>query len=140
MEERVMDTIFYVYEGQKEYKTYLLTDWGREILTNIDAWVATLRIKVTKTHWTIIPTCEYDFDNLKWIGKAILNSVTIPFCETVEKDLGVDTYGLDNFSEVVYNLQQVSSAAVRTLMVELKNLFLLKTFGQDIEIFGGQVV
>jgi hypothetical protein len=41
---------------------------------------------------------------------------------------------------VVYKLQQVSSAAVRALVDELKNLSLLKEPGQDVEIFGGRVV
>jgi hypothetical protein len=79
-------------------------------------------------------------DNLKWSGKAILNSITLPLWETVEKDLRVDRSGPEAFAAVVYKLQQVSSEAVRTLVDELKSLSLLKEPGQDAEIFGGWVV
>jgi hypothetical protein len=73
-------------------------------------------------------------------GKAILNSVSLPLWETVEKELTVDASGLEAFAAVVYKLQQVSSAAVRALVDELKGLSLLKEPGQDVKIFGGRVV
>jgi hypothetical protein len=140
MEERGMDTVFHVFDGQTNTETYLLTDWGSASPAKIEAWVATLRTGVPKPDGTLLPPCDYDLDNLKWSGKAILNSVSLPLWETVEKDLGVDASGPEAFAAVVYKLQQVSSAAVRTLVDELKNLSLLKEPGQDVEIFGGRVV
>jgi hypothetical protein len=89
---------------------------------------------------TVSPRCDYDLDNLKWSGKTILNSVSLPLWETVEKDLGVDASGPEAFAAVVYKLQQVSSATVRALVNELKALSLLKEPGQDVELFGGRVV
>jgi hypothetical protein len=142
MEERGLDTVFYVYDRQTDSETYLLTDWGSASPTKIEAWVATLRAGVPTgaADGSLLPPCDYDLDNLKWSGKAILNSVTLPLWETVEKDLGVDASGPEAFAAVVYKLQQVSSAAVRTLVDELKGLSLIKEPGQDVEIFGGRVV
>ena len=140
MEERGLDSVFYVYDGQTDSETYLLTDWGSASPAKIEAWVATLRAGVPDIAGTVSPPCDYDLDNLKWSGKAILNSVSLPLWETVEKDLGVDGSGPEAFAAVVYKLQQVSSAAVRTLVDELKALSLLKEPGQDVEIFGGRIV
>jgi hypothetical protein len=140
MEERGMDIIFHVYDWETNSETYLLTDWGSASPAKIEAWVATLRAGVPKPDGTLLPPCNYDLDNLKWSGKAILNTVSLPLWETVEKDLGVDATGPEAFAAVVYKLQQVSSAAFRALADELKNLSLIKEPGQDVEIFGGRVV
>jgi hypothetical protein len=141
MEERGLDTVFYVYNGQTDSETYLLTNWGSASPAKIEAWVMTLRSTgVPKPDSTVSSPCDYDLDNLKWSGKAILNSVTLPLWETVEKDLGIDASGPKAFATVVYKLQQVSSAAVCMLVDELKNLSLLKEHGQDVKIFGGRVV
>jgi hypothetical protein len=140
MEERGLDTVFHVYDWKTNSEVYLLTDWGSASPAKIEAWVATLRAGVTQADGTTLDPCNYDLDNLKWSGKAILNSVSLPLWETVEKDLGVDASGPEAFAAVVYKLQQVSSAAVRALVDELKGLSLLKEPGQDVEIFGGRVV
>lgn len=66
--------------------------------------------------------------------------MSLPLWETVEKDLGADDSGPEAFAAVVYKLQQVSSAAVRTLVDKLKDLSPLKEPGEDIKIFGGRVV
>jgi hypothetical protein len=93
MKERGLDTIFYVYDGQTDTETYLLTNWGSASPARIEAWVATLRAGIPKSDGTILPPCDYDLDNLKWSGKAILNSVLLRLWETVKKDLGVDASG-----------------------------------------------
>jgi hypothetical protein len=112
MEERGMDTVFHVYDWSTDSEVYLLTDWGSASPVKIEAWVATLRAGVPKADGTTRAPCNYDLDNLKWSGKAILNSVSLPLWETIEKDLGVDASGPEVFAAVVYKLQQVSSAAV----------------------------
>jgi hypothetical protein len=140
MEEHGLDTVFYVYDWQTDSKVYLLTDWGSASPAKIQAWVAMMRAGVPQAGGTILPPCNYDLDNLKWSGKAILNSMSLPLWEMVEKNLGVDAFGPEAFAAVVYKLQQVSSAAVRALVNELKDLSLLKEPGQDVKIFGGQVI
>lgn len=104
--------VFYIYNRQTDTETYLLTDWGSTSPGKIEAWVSTLRVGVPKTDGTVSPPCNYDLDNLKWSGKAILNSVLLPLWEMVKKDLGVDASGPEAIAVVVYKLQQVSSAAV----------------------------
>jgi hypothetical protein len=52
----------------------------------------------------------------------------------------VDAIGPKAFAAVVYKLQQVSSATVRALVDELKNLSLLKEPGQDVGNFDRRVV
>jgi hypothetical protein len=84
---------------------------------------------VPKADRTLLSPCDYDLDNLKWSGKAILNSVTLPLWETVKKDLGVDASGPKAFVAVVYKLQQVSSATVWALVDGLKGLSLLREPG-----------
>jgi hypothetical protein len=136
-----LNTVFYIYNGQTDAKMYLLTYWGSTSPVKIKAWVATLHAGVPKMDGTIPLPCNYDLDNLKWSEKVILNSVTLSLWETVKKDLVVDASGPKSFSRtVVYKLQQVSSTPVCVLVDELKDLSLLKEPGQDVEIFGGQVV
>jgi hypothetical protein len=140
MEERGLDTVFYIYDGLTDSKTYLLTNWGSARPAKIEAWVATLHAGVPKTDGTVYSPCDYNLDNLKWSGKAILNSVSLPLWETVENDLCVHGSGPKAFAAVVYKLQQVSSGAVQTLVDKLKALSLLKEPGQDVKIFGGRIV
>ncbi len=139
MEERGMDTIFHVFDAPTNSEIYLLTDWGSASVATIEAWVPTLRSGVPNPDGTIQAVCDYDLDNLKWSGKAILNSITLALWETVEKDLGVDTSGPKAFASVVFKLQHVSLAAVRSLVDELRGLSLIREPGQDVEIFGGRV-
>jgi hypothetical protein len=140
MEERGMDTVFYVFDPVTNSEIYLLSEWGSASPTKIDAWVTTLRSGVPKPDGTLLPVCDYDGDNLKWSGKAILSSITLALWETVEKDLGVDASGPEAFASVISKLQQVNSAAIRSLVDELKSLSLIKEPGQDVEIFGGRVI
>lgn len=35
-----------------------------------------------------LPPCKYDIDNLKWSGKAIMNSILLDLWETIEKEVG----------------------------------------------------
>jgi hypothetical protein len=50
----------------------------------------------------IQPVCDYDLNNLKWSGKAILDSVSLELWETVEKDLGAAAVGSEVFAAGVY--------------------------------------
>ena len=52
----------------------------------------------------------------------------------------MESSGTEAFIAVVYKIQHVSSAAVQTLVEELKNVSLLKDPRQDVEIFGWRVV
>jgi hypothetical protein len=101
MEECGLDTVFYVYDGQTNSETYLLTDWGSASPAKVKAWVATLCARVPKTDGNVSLPCNYDLDNLKWSGKAILNSVTLPLWERLKKELDVDASRPKAFAAVV---------------------------------------
>jgi hypothetical protein len=140
MEERGLGTVFYLYDAATNSETYLLTDWGSASPEKITSWIATLRTGVPAADGSLLSICNYNLDNLKWSGKAILNNITLALWETVEKDLGANNSNPEAFASVVLKLQQVSLAAVCTLVDELKGLYLLKEPGQDIKIFDGRVV
>jgi hypothetical protein len=105
MEERGLDSVFRVYDGEADTETYLLTDWGSANPEHSSGVPHPDDGDNTKDTQQV---CDYDHDNLKWSGKAILNSVSLELWETAEKDLGADTVGLEVSAAVVYKLQQVS--------------------------------
>ena len=84
--------------------------------------------------------CEYDLDNLKWIGKAIMQSISLKLWETTKKYLGCDPLVPESFVAVVYKLQYVNLAAVHVLVKELQYPNLINEPGQDVDIFGGRVI
>jgi hypothetical protein len=66
--------------------------------------VTTLHAGIPKVNGTILPPCDYNLDNLKWSLKDILNSsASLLLWEMVEKDLGLDASGPNNFAAVVTN-------------------------------------
>jgi hypothetical protein len=67
MEERGMDTVFYIYNGETDNKMYLLTDWASASPMTIDAWVTVLHTGVP-TNGSLQPICNYKPNNLKWNG------------------------------------------------------------------------
>ncbi len=86
------------------------------------------------------PVCDYDIDNLKWSGKAVMNSITLDLWETIEKDVGIGANGPLTYAAVIAKIQQVSSSAVRLLVDKLKGMHLLQEPGQDVEIFGSKII
>jgi hypothetical protein len=140
MEERGLDTIFFVFDAPTNSEIYLLNNWGSVSATTITTWVATLHSGTPNSDVTLQAVCDYDLDNVKWSRKVILNSITLALWETVEKDLGMDTSGPEAFTSVVSKLQHTSLDAVRSLIDELKGLSLIREPGQNVEIFGGRVV
>ena len=84
--------------------------------------------------------CEYDLDNLKWSGKAIMQSISLELWETIKKDLDCNPSGPEAFAAVVYKLQEVNLDAVCLLIEEIQALKLINEPGQDVNIFGGQVI
>ena len=99
MEECGLDTVFYVYNGQTNSETYLLTDWGSASPAKVKAWVATLRARVPKTDGNASLPCNYDLDNLKWSGKALPNSATLPRWERLKRELDVESVGEESFQD-----------------------------------------
>ena len=84
MEERGLDTVFYVYDWQTDSEVYLLTDWGSASPAKIEAWVATMRAGISQLHGTLLSPCDYDLDNPKRSGQATFNSMSLPLWQIAE--------------------------------------------------------
>ena len=87
LEERGLDIVFRVQDASTHVETYLFKDWGSAELESIQQWVDTPRNGVPNTQAAINATgnestlvylpplqlvCEYDLENSKWSGKAIM--------------------------------------------------------------------
>jgi hypothetical protein len=94
-------------------------------------------------------------DNLKWSGKAIMNTsitldlwetiekdvgITLDLWKTIEKDVGIGPNGPATYAAVIAKVQQVSASAIRTMVNWLKDMSLIKEPGQDVETFGSKIV
>jgi hypothetical protein len=78
-EERGLDTVFRVFDPATDTEVYLLKDWGSADPVKVVAWEEMLKEGVGD-----LPVCEYDIDNLKWSGKAVMNSIGLDLWETIE--------------------------------------------------------
>ncbi len=135
MEEHGMDTVFCIYDSAKDSEVYLLQDWGSSDPLKVSTWEATIIAGIGTA-----PPCEYDIDNLKWSGKAIMNSISLDLWETIEKDVGVGSNGPVTYAAVISKIQQVSASSVRALVDNLKKMHLLQEPGQDVEAFGSKII
>lgn len=135
MEEHGMDTVFRIYDSDNNTEVYLLQDWGSADPIKAATWEESLMVGIGT-----LPPCEYDIDNLKWSGKAIMNSISLDLWETIEKDYGVGSNGPVTYAAVISKIQQVSASSIRTLVDKLKKLHLLNEPGQNVEVFGSKVI
>ena len=126
MEEHGLDTVFRIFDSEADSEVYILQDWGKADPSIVTAWESTLETGVGKCS-----ACDYDFDNLKWSGKAIMNSIALDLWETIEKDVGTGANGPRTFAAIIAKIQQVSSSSVRTMVDNLKKLRSINEPGQD---------
>ena len=133
MEDRGMDTVFRIVikpTSTTQYESYMLEDWS--VVKNediIENWVN--HLKQLK--------CPFDADNLYWSGRAVINSITLEFWETLEKDLPTDASGPEVFAAVVRKQQQLNASGLRMLVKQLEGMSLEKEPGQDVDAFGNKV-
>jgi hypothetical protein len=119
--------------------TYLLENWGRTAQGLVPAWILTLRHGVGVAAADAPDPCEYDLNNLRMSGQKVKNSITLDMWKRVEKDLPARPTGPEIFAAVVRSHQATSTAAVRTLVMDLLKLELKQEPGQDVETFGDKV-
>ena len=134
-EEHGLDTVFRVFDPVNDTEVYLLKDWGSARPEKVAAWEEKL-VTGIGTH----AACDYDGDNLKWSGKAVMNSIALDLWESIEKDVGGSANGPVTYAAVITKIQQVSASAIRSLVKELKEMSLLNEPGQDVEVFGSKVI
>ena len=100
IEDCGMDTVFRVWDGTNE--VYLLEDWGSSKNELVSKWVQDLRVNGVDTS----DVCLYDIDNLRWSGRAILNSIGSEVWFRIEKELprGRDPTGPEVFTEIIQHM------------------------------------
>ena len=70
LEERGLYTVFRIFDLVRNIKVYLLKDWGSTEPDRVVAWDNFVLNGIGGA-----PVCDYDVDDLKWTGKAIMNSI-----------------------------------------------------------------
>jgi hypothetical protein len=88
--------VFHIYNSDTDSELYLLKDWGTASPEKVAEWEGTLTSGVGES-----PPCDYDIDNLKWSGKAIMISSTLDLWETSEKDIGIGANGPATYAAVI---------------------------------------
>jgi hypothetical protein len=124
METHGLDTVFCMYDSVKDSEVYLLVDWGSADSIQVVIWESQLLSGVGG-----LPPCKYDMDNLKWSGKAIMNSISLDLWETIEKEVGVGASGPMTYAAVICKIQHVTSSAICSLVEKLRNMHLLQEPG-----------
>ena len=85
------------------------------------------------------PVCDYNVDNLKWSGKAIMNSISLNLWESIDKYSGIRANGISTYAAIILKIQQVSSSEIRNIVDGLRKMSLIKESGQEVETLGSQV-
>ena len=83
----------------------------------------------------MIPVCPYNLDNLKWSGKAMINSISQYLWQCIEKEVGYSATGPEIFVSVVEKTQQISDASLRIMVEKLRELKLKNEPAQDCDTF-----
>ena len=123
-----MDTIFQIFDLVINTKVYLLKNWGSEKPDHVASWKY---LVLTGIGGALV--CDYDVDNLKWIGKVIVNSIPLDLWGLIEKDLLIRANGPYTYKAVILKIQQVRLSAIHNIVDELRKMPLIKEHGQYIE-------
>ena len=83
--------------------------------------------------------CNFDCNNLAWIGKAVLASIILDLCETVEKYLRYDASVPEVFCAIIQKQQHVNSSVVFMLVQALQKMRPTDELGKDVEKFGNKI-
>jgi hypothetical protein len=134
-EEHGLDTIFRMVDPAEKTAVYLLKDWRSAQPEKVTKWEGTLTSGVGDHK-----VCDYDIDNLKWSGKAVMNSIALDLWESIEKDVGGSANGPIAYAAVIMKIQQVSASAIHSLVKDIKDMSLIKEPGQDVNVIGSKVI
>ena len=140
MEDNGMYTVFLVYDPDIKTEIYLLDDWGADEDGKVSEWVQTLTTRgVGYGKGNYLPICNFDCDNIAWIRKSVLVSITLELWETIKKDPGYDASGPEFFCSIIQNQQRVNSSAICALIQALKTMRLTDKSIQDVETFSNNM-
>ena len=138
LEDTGQDSIFRIYNPSENKEIYLLKDWGKASSEIVEPLVDMLEAGTLSEDEPF----PHDLDNLRWSGKAILNSITQELWLRIEKELpvGKETTGPHALAAVVMHMQQINASSVRQLVKKLEALSLKKECEQNVLVFGDKVL
>ena len=139
-----MDTVFRIMTKQGTVETYILQDWGEADKEMVKEWVNELKedgVEFMSSTGTVSRSnvCTYDQDNLKWSGKALVNSISLELWNSIEKEVGYGATGPEVFIAILDKMQQVTDAAVRKMVDKLKGMTLKDEPAQNCDTFCNKV-
>ena len=91
-----MDTSFLIFDQVGNTDVYLLKDW---VLADPDRVVAWENLLLTIIGGA--PVCNYDVDHINWIGKSIMNSVSLDIWDSIEKYLEIGANGPATYAAII---------------------------------------
>ena len=111
-----MDTVFCFYNEDPNTKVYLLDEWRVDKYGKVSKWVQTVTTTgVGGRKINFLPICNFAHNNISWVGKSVLTSITIEIWENIKKDLRYDASVSEVFCTIIQKQQQVNSSAVCAL-------------------------
>ena len=71
LENRGLDTVFYVKEPFSDVEHYIPTSWGEVDMAMVKKWVKELKTGVTTSAGSKLAACLFDLENLDWSARVI---------------------------------------------------------------------
>ena len=143
MEERGMDTVMRIYNASTQQELYMLSSehWGRIAASDVTEQVVEYTTGVYQHGSTTQrnPSCAFDRDNLRWSGQFIMNSITLPLWQLIERETGPEPTGPEAFYAIIQHAQVATASMVQSLVNDLKKMSLKQEPGQHVEQFSIKV-
>ena len=142
-EERGMDTVMHPYYAKDRKEVYMLDKKyrGRVSKSNVELWIQELQTGVYNagSETDRFDVCPFDLDNLAWSGRFIMNSITTPLWETIEKKVGAELTDLAAFYAIIQDAQVLTASMVQNLTNQLAGMSLKQELEQDVNTFANKV-
>ena len=114
-----------------------LDEWGHIAAADVKDQVEefTTGIYTAGSTTTRNNVCRFDQDNLQWSGQFIMNSISLPLWQIIERETGPDLTGPEAFHAIIQHAQIATTSMVQSLMNKLKKKSLKQEPGQNVEQF-----
>ena len=134
-----MDTVMRIYDANTQQELYMLSpdEWGRIAAADVKDQVVefTAGVYTAGSTTTRHNVCRFDQDNLQWSGQFIMNSISLPLWQIIERETGPDPTGPEAFHAIIQHAQIATASMVQSLVNELKKKSLKQEPGQNVEQF-----
>jgi hypothetical protein len=130
LEQKGMDSIFYLYEGRVRGEVYLLEKYGRA------------KIEVVKEHVDDLKRVadDYDIENLELSAIFILNSLDIEMMRIIRAQVTEDASGPEVFAAVINYHQSLHEKAVERIIYKMSQLSITKEPAENVDTFSNKVL